>query len=284
MTQETLVYAINFTIGAILAALMTHHWRRAGHGSQLGTWTLAAWTMTAADILFWMRPALPFWMARFFPTLMVTVGHAVLLLGAERTAGRARHVRTVVAVIAVHAVALAAFLAVGGSSGWRPVTNGLVWGGLSVAAFLTLRSAPADLRRTMAIPAYVFLGHGLFHAMRISLAASVALHTGTTGAAEWLQVMGDVEVSFFMVALFVSLLAAHLQLRNEELRSALRDVKELAQLLPICSWCRKVRSDDGYWQQLEQYFLARQGVQFTHSICENCAREHFEETGAKAGG
>lgn len=282
MSQESLVYAINLAIGAILAALMTQHWHRAGRGTGLGIWSLAAWTVTVADVLFAVRPSLPYWAARTVPTLLVTVGQGVMLLGAERTAGRAPSVRVVAGVVAVHAAALAAFLAAGGASGWRTVTNGIVWAALSFAAYLMLQRATPALRRTFGIPAMVFLLHGLFHVLRLSLAMAAAVRPAE-GAGAWLQVMGDVEASLFMVALFVGLLAAHLSQRNEELAAALRDVTELRRLLPICAWCHKVRDDRGYWQQVEEYFGARGNVQFTHSICETCARDHFPVTGRAEG-
>jgi hypothetical protein len=98
-------------------------------------------------------------------------------------------------------------------------------------------------------------------------------------------VAGDVEVSLFMVALFVSLLAGHLSLRNDELRAAHGEVTALSGLLPICAWCRKVRNSDGYWQQVERFFAERANVSFTHSICESCRDSHFgggEERGRPA--
>ena len=85
------------------------------------------------------------------------------------------------------------------------------------------------------------------------------------------------------MALFVSLLIAHLQLRNEELGRALVEVKTLSGLLPICAWCHKVRDDDGYWQQLEEYFVSHSQVKFTHGICGDCTQKHFARnaTGSK---
>ncbi len=280
MTQETVVYAINLIIGAILAVLLTQHWRLAGRESSLGFWMAAAWTMTAADLLFAMRPSLPYWVGRFFPTLLVTVGQVILLLWSMRTSGRGGRVRLGVAIVGVHAAALAFFLSAGGGSGWRTVFNGVLWGSLAIAAYAFLRQAPKAKRGTLAIPAFVFLAHGLFHATRLSLATAVAVQGGD-GSPQWIQVIGDVEVSFFMVALFVSLLVAHLHFRNEELRAALGDVRMLSGLLPICAWCRKVRSDDGYWTQLEEYFTARRGVTFTHGICDSCNAKHL---GTEAGG
>lgn len=57
-----------------------------------------------------------------------------------------------------------------------------------------------------------------------------------TEAASALQTVGDLEVSFFMVAMFVSRLIAHLQLRNEESSRLLVEVQTLSRLLPICAW------------------------------------------------
>lgn len=277
MYQEQVIYAINVIIGAILASLLTHHWRRDGRGWNLGTWMTAAWVMTAADLLFALRPRLPYWVGRTAPTLLVTVGEVVLLLWARRIAGRHSSARLAATIVAAHALALAAFLMIDGIAGWRSVFNGVLWGGISIAASAYLRRAPQASRSAMSIPAAILLAHGLFHAFRVAFAAVVA-SSGDTGAGPWVQLMGDVEVSVYMVALFVSLLVAHLQLRNEELRAALHDVQLLSTLLPICAWCRKVRADDGYWQQLEHYFASRRQVQFTHGICESCNAEHFGTT------
>jgi hypothetical protein len=54
----------------------------------------------------------------------------------------------------------------------------------------------------------------------------------------------------------------------------LEDVSELVRLrslLPVCAWCRKIRTEENYWQSLEEYFQSRFGVNVTHSICEDCA-------------
>ena len=274
MLQESYVYAINLSIGAILAALMTAHWRRAERDSSLAFWTLTAWVMTVADVLFAMRPVLPYAIGRLVPTLLITLAHGVLFLGAERTAGRARHVRTVGIVLAVHAAALVVFLVTPAIAPWRSVLNGLVWSGLSLAAFRLLRGTTGRLREVMAIPAIVFAAHAGFHGVRLTLGAALALRLTTVDPA-WLQAMGDMEASFFMVALFVSLLAAHLQLRSEELRAARSDVQELSKLFPVCAWCRKVKAGDGYWQQIEAWLAEHREMKFTHSICESCEQERL---------
>lgn len=62
----------------------------------------------------------------------------------------------------------------------------------------------------------------------------------------------------------------------EELRLALEEVKRLSGLLPICAHCKSVRKDDGYWQEVEGYFSEHTGTQFSHGICPDCLKEHYD--------
>lgn len=68
---------------------------------------------------------------------------------------------------------------------------------------------------------------------------------------------------------------------NSDLRQALEEVKTLSSLLPICSHCREVRSDDGYWSDLESYLRARTDTRFSHGICPPCFEEHYPELAKK---
>lgn len=269
MPLDTIIYVTNILIGGILASLMTHHWLRQEHSERMRYWMLAAWVMTAADVLFALRPLMPLWFARVIPTLAVTVGHGVLLLGAQKTADIPRRWRLILGVIGVHAAGLVFFLALGQLSNWRMVFNGLIWASISLATAWCFRHAADFFWRPLLAPASVFLAHGLFHCLR-ALTAAFFETGGWTGAWMVLQIVGDLEVSLFMVALFVSLLVAHLQWRNEELSRALAEVQALSGLLPICAWCKKIRDDDGYWQKLEDYFQSRSQIKFTHGICADC--------------
>jgi response regulator RpfG family c-di-GMP phosphodiesterase len=56
----------------------------------------------------------------------------------------------------------------------------------------------------------------------------------------------------------------------EELRASQEDVKKLAELLPICAGCKKIRDDQGYWKQIEEYLNEHNGMQFSHGLCSDC--------------
>jgi CheY-like chemotaxis protein len=58
--------------------------------------------------------------------------------------------------------------------------------------------------------------------------------------------------------------------RVAELEQALDNVKQLKGLLPMCSYCKKIRVDDEYWQQVEGYISEHSGATFTHGICPSC--------------
>jgi CheY-like chemotaxis protein len=63
----------------------------------------------------------------------------------------------------------------------------------------------------------------------------------------------------------------------EELRTALSQVKKLSGMLPICSSCKKIRDDEGYWNQVEAYIAAHSDVRFSHGICPTCLQKHYPE-------
>jgi CheY-like chemotaxis protein len=58
--------------------------------------------------------------------------------------------------------------------------------------------------------------------------------------------------------------------RVRDLEQALAQVKQLQTLLPICSYCKKIRDDKNYWGRVEEYFAKRSDVRFSHGICPEC--------------
>ncbi len=62
-----------------------------------------------------------------------------------------------------------------------------------------------------------------------------------------------------------------------KLEKALADVKTLRGMLPICSSCKKIRDDQGYWNRIEDYFHRHSLAQFSHSICPDCAKRLYPD-------
>jgi PAS domain S-box-containing protein len=62
-----------------------------------------------------------------------------------------------------------------------------------------------------------------------------------------------------------------------ELQEAISRIKTLSGLLPICASCKKIRNDEGYWEQIEGYIRDRSGAEFSHGICPDCAKKLYPE-------
>jgi len=62
-----------------------------------------------------------------------------------------------------------------------------------------------------------------------------------------------------------------------QLREAMASVKTLSGLLPICSGCKKIRDDGGYWEQVETYVSSHSEATFTHSLCPDCLKQLYPE-------
>ena len=60
-------------------------------------------------------------------------------------------------------------------------------------------------------------------------------------------------------------------------QKALANVRQLRGLLPICSYCKSVRTDQNYWEQVDQYLAEHSGVQFSHGICPPCFEKVFAD-------
>ena len=64
--------------------------------------------------------------------------------------------------------------------------------------------------------------------------------------------------------------------RVRALEEAFAHVHQLQGLIPICAWCRQVRSDGNFWEKVESYLGKRSGLQFTHAICPSCKDKQIE--------
>lgn len=63
----------------------------------------------------------------------------------------------------------------------------------------------------------------------------------------------------------------------QELQEAMSNIKVLSGLLPICASCKKIRDDKGYWNDLETYISDHSEADFSHGICQDCARRLYPE-------
>jgi hypothetical protein len=65
--------------------------------------------------------------------------------------------------------------------------------------------------------------------------------------------------------------------KNKQLEKSLEEIKRLQGMLPICSRCKKIRDEKGYWNEIESYIMENSDAIFTHGICEQCAQDLYGE-------
>ncbi len=94
-----------------------------------------------------------------------------------------------------------------------------------------------------------------------------AIHAVHEGAQDYL-IKGEITGPLLSRAI---LYAVERNKMVRELQDALAKVKTLSGMIPICAWCRKVRNDKGFWDQVEAYIESRSNATFTHGICPECA-------------
>ncbi len=68
-----------------------------------------------------------------------------------------------------------------------------------------------------------------------------------------------------------------LKKEHDKLSKALKEIKTLSGLLPICASCKNIRDDKGYWTQIEGYIQAHSDAQFSHAICPACAKKLYPD-------
>ena len=72
-------------------------------------------------------------------------------------------------------------------------------------------------------------------------------------------------------------LARELHQKNRELKAANDTIRTLTGILPICSFCKGIRDEKGYWAKLEEFMCKETDVEFSHSICPDCMKKHYPD-------
>lgn len=72
-------------------------------------------------------------------------------------------------------------------------------------------------------------------------------------------------------------LQLELEEKNAELQKAMDEIKTLRGFIPICASCKRIRNDEGYWEQIESYISSHSEATFSHGCCEDCMKKLYPE-------
>lgn len=75
--------------------------------------------------------------------------------------------------------------------------------------------------------------------------------------------------------------ARHLREANQQLSQTLEEISRLRRLLPVCAGCKKVRNDEGYWQEVDAYLARYHLARITHGLCPDCMTKYYPEVSAE---
>ncbi|MCW5211604.1 MCP four helix bundle domain-containing protein [Desulfobulbus sp. TB] len=114
--------------------------------------------------------------------------------------------------------------------------------------------------------------------------AAIILSRGEQEQAKLQKAVVILEITCVLVALVVSFVAMRFVVKSEKeildknvkLKNALDEIELLRRIIPICSYCKKIRDDQGSWERVESYIGKHSGAEFSHGLCPECYRKELK--------
>ncbi len=129
---------------------------------------------------------------------------------------------------------------------------------------------------------YIGRRGGYFVALSAAIVWTIVDYFGRPSLTIWLATW-NILIQFVLFVIFATVISQIKEIMGEyrfvnaELQKALAEVNRLSGLLPICSWCKKIRDEHGQWHQMEAYIADHSEADFSHGICPDCARKNFHK-------
>ena len=119
---------------------------------------------------------------------------------------------------------------------------------------------------------YILANQKLRHGLTSDMAIEIAF-----GGHRYLLNSDRIQILDLLLSSFETAVRKNIELEeaNRKLRTAVATINTLGNLIPICCHCKKIRNDQGYWQQLEAFFKDHSAVEFTHALCPHCAETFY---------
>ena len=153
-----------------------------------------------------------------------------------------------------------------------------------VSALVHYRAARRKLNRlnllvvgSLAALVCLRLSRGLFYLFSENIGNGYM----SSGILSGLFILVLIMLSVCLVIGLMQLNSERLEAENDELiiklQRSFEEIRTLKGILPICMYCKKIRDDMGYWNQLEMYISSHSEADFSHAICPGCADKHYPE-------
>jgi hypothetical protein len=274
---RTLMFFNGFT-AFVMFICMAHVVMRRRTSPGFNLWTWAAFLSSVGFVLYSLRSILPDSLTIITANMLVVLAGILICRGLVKFCGRPQANWLDLAVLAAMALDVFYFTL------WRPDTQlrisifSVILGLLYLRAFFLAIGPVGRLLGERNVILGVSLG-------------LVALWCLARSVTTWLwddQLVSIMSAGPYHRATFLAMIAGHITMMvglisinssrlEKDLTSALHEIKTLRGIIPICTTCKKIRDDQGYWQQVESYVRARTDAEFTHSICPDCLKILYPE-------
>lgn len=147
----------------------------------------------------------------------------------------------------------------------------------SYCSFLIFKFFPRILNGRNSFLVTVFFLQGIWNVIRVYYAFYIEGRIADYMYASSFH--GLTTVIFFSgnILLILGLVAMNFQRMEYDLLTALEEVKTLQGIIPICSSCKKIRDDQGIWNQIEAYISTHSEAEFSHGICPECVKKLYPD-------
>ena len=284
------LFVTDTAISLALTAVLAFYWIYQKTYEGFGWWTLGSLIMSLGFVGLGIRGLVPEWVGVVISNAAFGLAAVVRFEGTVRFTVHRPIARAWYAVPVLMVILCAYPSPVSASPSARATVDSIGVGLISILIGLQfLRGVPGE-RRTP----YRVLGvlHLLFVTVLVARAILWLLHPEVGMFQPWLpHEMFFLAITLFEVVWAVAftmvngnrleseLVQSHSELTRtvDELQKALGEVRTLTGLLPLCSSCRRVRDDEGYWNQIEVYLREHTDVKVSHGLCPECARRLYPD-------
>jgi hypothetical protein len=241
-------------------------------------WTIASFLGFLGFILMSGRGILPDFLTIIAANTLIIGSAFILAYGLETFAGNTQRLWLYITPLVMVLVALVHFTYFSPSVNARIITiSGMYVLLLSGCAALLFRIISRLLQSTNWLLILTFLGLVCWHVFRI--AGSLLFEASTEDFMASSVIQG---ITFIVSLSGTSLICMGLMILNfqrveRDLLAAMDQIKTLKGIIPICSHCKKIRDDKGYWNNVESYVRSHSEAEFSHGFCPECAKLLYPE-------
>lgn len=271
-------------IGLIVAFTMVYFLKARKAFRGFGLWTAASVLFAFGQALFSLQGFASPWISIVMANVALVLAFQWVLRGLWRFAGGEPPIFVDAVLAAYMAVALTLLTYVYPSLAGRIINFCAVSLAQTIASVIAAR----ELARKTGMKANACLMGGFLAIISLSLVrGGLALALGVGGYRNILESSTQAVMlmlySGAYVLTFIGLQIQNAQRVEDELTKAAEEVRTLSGIIPICSHCKKVRNDSGYWEQVEAYVSRMTEAGFSHGICPDCLEKLFPEQAAQIG-